>query len=222
MSFKVNPLKGKMGSAKLKSLRAKQRYLRAMGMPKFEATQLAAAQTSIVYGSRLIRKNAEQAAKHEVVEVQFALGELERTIKIIEKGTHLVTDRPEASATRESYAELRMRLRKAMNDSAAKIKQIQQALEDSLPLAHKVQRYQTKVEALMEIADPAKIKTFEITESSVEKIKRAYNITVVKIRPIQRPVTLPLKDPVSARVVLNTASRVISTHADVIKALANR
>lgn len=220
MSFKVNPLKGKMGSAKQRSLRAKQKSLRAMGMPKFEASQMAAAQTSIVYGSGLIRKSAEQAAKHEVVEVQFALAELERTIKVMEKSTRLVAARPEASATLVSYEELRMRLRNAINDSAAKIKQIQQALEDSLPLTHKVQRYQTKVEVLMEIADPAR--TFEIPETSIEKIKRVYNIAVVKSRPVQRPVSLPLKDPVSARVVLNTASRVMLTHADVIKALANR
>jgi hypothetical protein len=49
-----------------------------------------------------------------------------------------------------------------------------------------------------------------------------YGVVVKRRRPKQKPVPMDLSSEQGTRLVLNSAKRVMKTHADVIKALANR
>lgn len=53
-------------------------------------------------------------------------------------------------------------------------------------------------------------------------MKKDYGINIKERSGIQKPVVMALSDSEKSRVVLNSAKKVIETHAKVIKALASR
>jgi hypothetical protein len=53
-------------------------------------------------------------------------------------------------------------------------------------------------------------------------MKKTYGVKLKQRADKQRPVSMELQGKDGSRVVLSAAKRVISTHAKVIKALANR
>jgi hypothetical protein len=62
----------------------------------------------------------------------------------------------------------------------------------------------------------------ELPESLMENLSKKYGVKILPRSEPVRPVTLPLSEPGSKRVVISAAKRVMETHLDVIKALANR
>ncbi|WP_198117486.1 hypothetical protein [Massilia rhizosphaerae] len=96
--------------------------------------------------------------------------------------------------------------------------------------ASSLKRMQSEVERLnsfqrnTELANEFRrdLKEVTLAQESLNALKDAYGVSAAIKRAVVPPLALPLTDPNSSRLVQNAVKRVMTTHADVIKALANR